>query len=123
MKLSLLLFFLTSITQADTFKISGELISFENKDGLLTKGCESSSCIALKKVSEFKKINLKKIRAKEPFRGSIGSDVCRLVYKGESTLGVTETKDQRAFCVFSDQSMIETNSLSQYLTEKKIVTP
>jgi hypothetical protein len=122
MKLSLLLFFLTSTTLADTFKISGELISFENKDGLLTKGCEAS-CIALKKVSEFKKINLKKIRAKEVFRGSIGSDVCRLVYKGESTIGVTEAKDQRAFCVFLDQSMIETNSLSQYLTEKNIVTP
>ena len=122
MKLAFFVFFLSTLTQADTFKISGELISFENKDGLLTKGCEAS-CIALKKVSEFKKINLKKIRAKESFRGSIGSDVCRLVYKGESTLGVTETKDQRAFCVFSDQSMIETNSLSQYLTEKKIVTP
>ena len=122
MKLSLLLFFLTFTTLADTFKISGELISFENKDGLLTKGCEAS-CVALVKVSEFKKINLKKIRAKEVFRGSIGSDVCRLVYKGESTIGVTETKDQRAFCVFLDQSMIETNSLSQYLTEKNIVMP
>jgi hypothetical protein len=105
---------------AENFKISGELVVFENKDGLLVKGCEKE-CLALKKVAEFKKINLEKIRAKEPFHASIGSDVCRLVYKTGSLIGVTKEKDQRAFCVFKDNSLIEINSLSKYLIDKKIV--
>jgi hypothetical protein len=105
---------------AETFKIGGELIVFENKDGLLLKGCEKE-CLALKKVAEFQKINLKKIRAKETFYASIGSDVCRLVYKSGSLIGINKEKDQRAFCVFKDNSLIEINSLSKYLVDKKIV--
>ena len=42
--------------------------------------------------------------------------------KAESILGVAENQDGRAFCVFKDGSLIEINSLSSYLTEKKIVT-
>lgn len=120
MKTLIICLMLSTQTFAETFKIAGELASFENKDGLLIKGCEKN-CLALKTVGEFKKIDLKKARAQETFHGSVGSDVCRLVYKAESVIGVNESKDQRAFCVFKDSSLIEINSLSQYLTDKKIV--
>jgi hypothetical protein len=106
---------------AEAFKIGGELVDFKTIDGLLLKGCEKD-CQALKTIGKFKKINLKKARAKETFAGSVGSDVCRLVYKANSVIGVTQEKDQRAFCVFEDDSLIEINSLSSYLKEKKIVT-
>ncbi len=106
---------------ADTYKIGGELYIFKSSDGLLLKGCEKD-CLALQTINKFKKINLKKERAKETFVSSVGSDVCRLVYKANSVIGVNQDKDQRAFCVFKDNSLIEINSLSSYLTEKKIVT-
>lgn len=105
----------------DTFKIGGDLVNFKNKDGLLLKGCETN-CQAFAAITKFKKIDLKKLRGKEQYKGSIGSDVCRLVYKGNSVIGINEERDQRVFCVFKDNSLIEINSLSQYLTEKKIVT-
>ncbi len=120
MKTLIICLLFSPLAFAETFKIAGELTSFENKDGLLIKGCEKN-CLALKTVGEFKKIDLKKARGQETFHGSVGSDVCRLVYKAESVIGVTESKDQRAFCVFKDSSLIEINSLSQYLTDKKIV--
>lgn len=37
-------------------------------------------------------------------------------------LGVAENQDGRAFCVFKDGSLVEINSLSAYLLEKKIVS-
>ena len=116
-----LIVFLVSLNIfAETYKISGELVNFESRDGLLVKGCEKD-CLALKVVSEFKSINLKQIRKGQKFEASIGSDVCKLVYKTRSIIGVTEQKDQRAFCVFKDDSLIEINSLSKYLVDKKII--
>ena len=122
MKFLILSLLLSTAASAETyFKIGGELVEFKSVDGLLLKGCEKS-CQALKAVKKFNKINLAKVRAKETFEASIGSDVCRLVYKANSVIGVTQEKDQRAFCVFKDSSLIEINSLSAYLTEKKIIT-
>ena len=121
MKIIFMFLIFFSFANAETYKISGELLSFENRDGLLIKGCEKK-CLALTKVAEFKKINLKLARSNEKFEGSIGSDVCRLVYKTSSVIGVATNKDQRAFCVFSDNSLIEINSLSKYLTDKKMVS-
>lgn len=121
MKTFLLGLILTTTAYAEVFRIAGKMLEFENKDGLLVKGC-SKSCDALDTVAKFKKIDLKKARAQEKFVGSAGSDVCRLVYKANSLIGVNQDKDQRAFCVFKDESLIETNSLSQYLLDKKIIT-
>lgn len=112
---------LVSSAHAEVFKIAGQMLEFENKDGLLVKGC-NKSCEALETVAKFKKIDLKKARAQEKFVGSAGSDVCRLVYKGRSVIGVNQDKDQRAFCIFKDESLIETNSLGQYLIDKKIIS-
>ena len=120
MKVILMFLILTNISFAESFKISGESVRFENKDGLIIKGCEKE-CLALKKIGEFKKINLKQVRIHEKFEGSIGSDVCRLVYKSRSIIGIADNLDQRAFCVFPDNSLIEINSLSQFLKDKKIV--
>ena len=120
MKFVLFFLIFSNFVKAETFKISGESIFFENKNGLIVKGCEKE-CLALKTVAEFKNINLKKARIHEKFEGSIGSDVCRLVYKSHSIIGIAENLDQRAFCVFIDNSLIEINSLSQYLKDKNIV--
>ena len=106
---------------AEVFQMRGELVDFKNVDGLLLNGCEKG-CEALKTVAKFKKIDLKRARAGQSFKGSIGSDVCRLVYQVGSVFGSNQDKDQRVFCVFNDNSLIEINSLSLYLARKKIVT-
>lgn len=111
---------LSSSLHAETFKIGGNLIDFKNKDGLITNGC-TKSCEALKQIQKHKSINMLEVRKGMTFTNSVGSDVCGKVYKAESLIGVTETGDQRAFCYFKDKSMVEMNSLSSYLVEKKIV--
>ncbi len=120
MKILLIALVVSSAAQADVFKIGGELLDFRNQDGLLVRNCEKN-CLALKAIAAHKKINLKEVRAKETFVGSIGSDVCRLVYDAGSVIGIAENRDQRAFCVFKDNSAVEINSLSQYLKDKKLV--
>ncbi len=108
--------------KAESFKIAGEFLKFELRDGVLVARCEGQ-CFAIKKLSQFTKIDLNKARSKEKFIGSIGSDVCRLIYRSNSVIGVAANKDQRAFCVFEDGSLMEINSLSDYLKSKKMVTP
>lgn len=106
---------------AESFKIAGSLASFSEKEGLLLKGCEKK-CEALKVIQKHKKINLDEAREGMKTTNSVGSDVCLKVYKADSLLGVAENKDMRAFCMFKDHSMVEMNSLSEYLVKKKIVT-
>lgn len=120
MKTLLTALLLTTAVHAEIFKISGDLMDFKSNDGLLVRNCEKD-CLALKTVAAHKKIKLKEVRAKETYLGSVGSDVCRLVYDAGSILGVAQNRDQRAFCVFKDNSMIEINSLSQYLKDKQYV--
>lgn len=105
---------------AETFKIAGDMLEFKSVDGLILKGCEKN-CEALKVIKKHKKIDIKKVREGMQFANSVGSDVCARVYKANSLLGVAENKDRRAFCMFKDNSMVEMNSLSAYLVDKKIV--
>lgn len=109
-----------SVALAESFKIAGGLVSFELKDGLLLKGCDKS-CIALETIKKHKKIDLVHVRKGMTFSNSVGSDVCDKVYKADSLLGVAQNGDRRAFCYFKDKSMVEMNSLSKYLLDKKIV--
>ena len=120
MKIFILILFSMSL-HAETFKIAGDLARFNEKDGLLLKGC-AKNCDALKTIKKHGKIDLKTARAGMKTTNSVGSDVCLKVYKADSILGVAENKDMRAFCMFKDHSMVEMNSLSAYLLEKKIVT-
>lgn len=122
MKLLIFLTLFSICVKAESFKIAGETIKFENRVGMLVAKCENQ-CLALKKIDQFKSIDLKKNRAHEQFIGSIGSDVCQFIYKANSILGVASNRDQRAFCLFQDGSMVEINSLSLYLEKKKIVSP
>jgi hypothetical protein len=117
-----LIFILTfsSILHAETFKIAGSLVELKKVDGLLVRGCEKK-CDALTIIRKHNKISMAKVRKGQTFNNSIGSDVCDKVYKARSLLGVAENKDQRAFCYFKDKSMVEMNSLSDYLVDKKIV--
>lgn len=110
---------LSSASFAETFKIAGSLHPFQVKDGLLVKGCEKE-CRAIKVVESHKKIDLNKVREGQKFDNSVGSDVCAKLYKVNSVLGEAKNRDRRAFCVFEDGSMIEMNSLSKYLTDRKI---
>lgn len=120
MKILFVALFVTTVAQAEIFKVNGDLMDFKNQDGLLVRNCEKD-CLALKTVATHKKIKLKEARAKEPFLGSVGSDVCRLVYDAGSVIGIAENRDQRAFCVFKDNSLIEINSLTQYLKDKQYI--
>lgn len=113
------LIFSTEI-MAESFKIAGDLVEFKDQDGLLLKGCEKS-CDALKTIKKHQKINLLSIRKDMQFSNSVGSDVCNKVYQAEALLGVAENTDRRAFCYFKDKSMVEMNSLSDYLVKKKFV--
>lgn len=110
---------LNQVALAEVFKISGSLHYFEEKEGLLLEGCQKD-CKALKTIKAHKKIDLKKIRAGQQFENSVGSDVCSKVYHGGSIIGVAENQDRRAFCIFDDKSMVEMNSLSKYLTHRKL---
>lgn len=105
---------------AESYKIAGELHTFKTVDGLIVLGCEKK-CEALKVIKKHKKIDLKAARKGMSFTNSVGSDVCARVYKADSLLGVAENMDRRAFCMFKDKSMVEMNSLSAYLVDKKIV--
>jgi hypothetical protein len=64
---------------------------------------------------------MKSVRKGMTYPNSIGSDVCNKVYNAGSLLGVAENSDRRAFCMFKDKSMVEMNSLTSYLVDKKIV--
>lgn len=116
----LIIFLITTSAFAESFKIGGNLVDFKEQDGLLLKGCEKK-CDALTVIKKHKKIDLKAARKGMPFINSVGSDVCNKVYKADALLGVNQDKDGRAFCMFKDQSMVEMNSLSDYLVNKKIV--
>jgi hypothetical protein len=121
MKILLLTLLLTTQAFAETYLIEGMNVDFSQKDGLLLKGCEKK-CEALKVINEHPAISLKGARKGLKFSGSVGSDVCHDVYKASSLLGRdVVSKNQKAFCFFSDGSMVEINSLSDYLTRKKII--
>ena len=117
----ILILMAANFAHAENFQISGEMYNFSESKGFFHYGCEKN-CTAITKVMELKKIDIKKLRSKEKFYGSVGSDVCRLVFKSKSIIGIASNKDQRAFCVFPDNSMIELNSLSKYLVDNHIVT-
>lgn len=115
-----LILLLSLSAQAESFKIAGSLADFSEKEGLLLKGCEKN-CDALKVIKKHKKIDMNDAREGMKTTNSVGSDVCLKVYKADSILGVAENGDMRAFCMFKDHSMVEMNSLSEYLVKNKIV--
>ncbi len=117
----LIIFFFSFSAMAESYLIEGTLVSLSEKNGLKISFCPKD-CEALKAVAAHKSISLKAIAKDIKFPGSVGSEVCHEVYKGLSLLGRNiETKDQRAFCLFPDKSLIEINSLSDYLINNKFV--
>ncbi len=106
---------------AESYYIEGTLVALREQDELKVAACPKE-CDAIKAVKVHKVISRDEIGKGIKFPGSIGSEVCHEVYKALSILGRhSETKDQRAFCLFPDKSMIEINSLSDYLTKNKYV--
>jgi hypothetical protein len=121
MKILFLILITSFSARAESFKIAGEFLDFQEKDGLVLKGCEKT-CEALRVIKKHTKIDLKKARAGMEFTNSVGSDVCDKVYKAQSLLGTSSNKDRRAFCYFKDKSMVEMDSLTLYLVKNKYVT-
>jgi hypothetical protein len=103
------------------FKISGTFLEFSDFSGLWVHGCPQGKCAAIETVEKHQSIDLKKARAGMQTTNSVGSDVCARVYGAGSLLGKASNGDGRAFCLFSDRSIIEMNSLSDYLAKKKYV--
>ena len=117
----LFLFAISFSAIAETYLIEGNLVSFENKDGLLLKGCQKK-CEALKTINAHRTIEMREVTKNLKFVGAPGSDVCHETYQAKSLLGRdSKTKDQKAFCLFPDLSMVEINSLTDYLIKNKII--
>lgn len=120
MKILFVLFFSFSAF-AESYLIEGTLVALMEQNELKVSSCPKD-CDALKAVKAHKAISLKEISKGIKFPGSVGSEVCHVVYKAQSILGRhSETNDQRAFCLFPDKSMIEINSLTDYLIKNKYV--
>jgi hypothetical protein len=112
--------FISFIASGETFVISQKPFEFLDYKDVLVANC-LKKCEAKRLLDKHTKINLRKLRSKARFANSVGSDVCSLVYKGNSIIGLASNRDQRAFCVFKDESLIELNSLGLHLKEKGIV--
>ncbi len=119
-KIIFLLILVSNVAFCESFKIGGKEYELANQNGLLLFGCEKS-CEALKVIKASKKIDLTKLRKGQPYANSVGSDACSLAYKANALIGINSQGDQRAFCLFKDESMVEMNSLSQHLEEKNII--
>ena len=120
-KLLILTLLMASSVWALPFKLAGTIYEFKAQEGLLLKGCEKG-CDALKTIKKHSKINLTQVRKGLKQANSVGSDVCNHVYQGKSVLGVAENQDRHAFCLFKDQSMVELNSLDEYLVKMKVIS-
>lgn len=120
MKFAIIFLLVPLMTSAEVFKIAGQEIVFKTQDGLVLNGCEKG-CEALKVIQKHKKIDLTSLRKGQKYINSTGSDVCALQYKAKSVIGIMENRDQRAFCVFTDASMVEMNSLGAYLETKNFI--
>jgi hypothetical protein len=118
----MMLIFSTKLLLAESFFIFDKVYEFSSFNDVLVSNCQKK-CEAKKKLSALKKVNLKKFTTKEAFANSPGSDVCRFVFQGESLMGQAQNRDRRAFCVFKDLSLIDINSLTLYLEEKKLLAP
>lgn len=122
MKLFVLVLLLGSVAKAESFMIEGRSLDFEAHSGLLLRGCEKAGCEALRQIYKHREISLRDLRAGLKHPGLVAADVCHDVYKARSLLGrALQSKDQRAFCYFSDGSMVEINSLDQFLLKRKYV--
>gem|GEM_PF-2425463 len=117
----MMILLLSSGAYAESFYIFKQAYDFKEEEGLLVNGCVDKNCDALKAISNYREIDLKAARKNLKFSNSVGSDVCIRIYKVKAVLGEATNQDARAFCYFPDNSMVEMNSLSNYLTSKKIV--
>lgn len=99
----------------------------ENKDGIFLShdNCfDKKPCLALKKINSLPSIgDIKKIinsvkRSADSGPGSLGDETCKHVFKARSVLAKKTNGDMRSLCVFSDNSIIESNSLTNFLNKK-----
>lgn len=119
---TLLTFFIFSLSSnllAESYKIAGKEFEFyPTKSKIKISKCKDDCQAneAIKKIIKNKKKYPKTIQ-KRTFANAIGSSVCQEKLEGLSVLGLAKNKDQRAFCVFKDGSMLEINSISEYLKD------
>ncbi len=111
---------LSSSILAESFFIKDKVYEFVDFEGVLISQCQNN-CLAKKVIIKNKKIVQSELKSDSFFSNSLGSEVCKKIFKGFSLLGQAHNQDRRAFCVFKDQSLIEINSLTDYLKQKNIV--
>ena len=108
--------FLSSIAAAKSFEIHRQMYNFtwDRKDRIsVSESCDPSnrnSCIALKKL---KYASIEKARQELINGTNPGVIICRLL-KGESVLGYDKEGNQNSFCKFSDNSMVDSGTLTYY---------
>lgn len=122
MKNLIILFsFITPLSFAETlfYKQNDSLISKEFKyepyNKTLIKMNGDKNSIAYKCLSKINKSSI------TPYVDALrpSSDVCLKLLKGSSVLGYNEIKNSVAFCLFKDGSIIELNSLENYIYKIK----
>ncbi len=111
---------ISSIVEAESFFIKDKTYEFINFQGVLIAECPHN-CMAKIVMFKNKTIKLSQFKNESYISNSLGSEVCKTIFKGHSVLGQAVNRDRRAFCVFKDQSMIEINSLTDYLKQKNIL--
>lgn len=118
----LLSLIITTEVPAKTYKMAGKFIDFIEKHGVLVDKahCEND-CSALRKLRALKPMKKKSLMEGEKWASSPGSLVCGKGLKGRSVLGKGQDMDMRAFCLFEDGSMLEINSLADYLEKNQLI--
>jgi hypothetical protein len=97
---------------AETFRILGKEFVFLRIDGVsYSENCKAQTCEAYRRVKATRPADLKGL-ASEPRKMSPGSFLCSRVWKESSVLGRDSAREGRAFCLFSDRSFVELNSVS-----------
>ncbi len=109
------------LSWSESFFVNGRWIDFSSFEG--TSVLWANGQVAAnghQALVELKKKDKIVIPQPTKYISSMGSAYCKYVWKQPSLLGKNKQGDQRSFCVFADDSIIELNSLSSYLATKKV---
>lgn len=102
-----------------------QFVKYEDTFILVSKKCDiiknldslhTSNCVALKKLAS---ISLKSLKSNSLKGGkNPGAVLCSQVLNAKVVYGLTKFKDERTFCLFSDDSYISTEALTIYGTNQ-----
>src|SRR5687767_5467164 len=104
-----------AITKSNTFRVLGRNFEFVYYSEVwISEKCIRSSCEAKTYLKDkIEKINRDEARDNSGLATSPGSYLCTKKWAQATVIGRDTAKNGRAFCIFSDASMIEINSLTE----------